>query len=695
MKLSLATYGAIALYFYASLLPAANTVVRFDPSAPDVGPYPTNFLTTADPAQKTGIRVNLPLPDCQAQATSCQQIALINQLDGFNMQARLRVRFSAAINSDTLRSGIFWVWLDNLTQEEYGLQKAGHLTPINQVIYDPQTSSAYAKPDEFFDQHRNYAIIVTNAVKDSAGDPVKSDPAFDACITAQSPTPYCAKLASALPIARSAVPGQQIVAASVYTTLSVTDWLEKARQQLQFIAPDVQPTGMKSIFNISDIASAELHNQLTAANPTFDSTPLPNTLLTSVGSMAFGSYQSPLFLNENLVIPQVPTAGPVAVPVASNRIQFHVYLPSTPKPSRGYPVAIVGHGFGSGSYLDPTGEAGSLARAGFATIAINAFGHGYGPQSRFTITDRSGTVTDIPTGGRGVLVNPNGTYGPYDGCVLPTIATTRDCVRQTVVDLMQLVRAIQIGIDVDGDQVPDLDGTKISYTGLSLGAIYGTILTAVEPAVQNAALVNGGGTIADIARFSPAFHDVAVRILGSQQPSLLNAGADFQENYPLRYRPVMVNTRTGAIPIQEFFELIEWYGISGDGVGYATHLFSSTLPGNAIKPTLFAYAYGDLTIPNNTETDLVRAANLRETTRFYRHDLARKAVPGLPVDPHIFLFGFDSTPALAISLASQQMVAGFLQSGGTTIPDTNNIVRPIFGVNLFEAPSFLTEDLNF
>ena len=108
-------------------------------------------------------------------------MGFLNQLDGFGLQPRIRVSFSAPVNPDTLRAGIGFVWLDNLTRDEFGLQTAGHLTPINQVIYDPATNTAYAKPDEFFDQHRRYALVVTDAVKDRAGDPVKADPAFESC----------------------------------------------------------------------------------------------------------------------------------------------------------------------------------------------------------------------------------------------------------------------------------------------------------------------------------------------------------------------------------------------------------------------------------------------------------------------------------------------------------------------------------
>ena len=49
---------------------------------------------------------------------------------------------------------------------------------------------------------------------------------------------------------------------------------------------------------------------------------------------------------------------------------------------------------------------------------------------------------------------------------------------------MQLVREIEVGMDVDGDGARDLDPARISYFGQSFGGIYGTKFLAVEPNVQ-------------------------------------------------------------------------------------------------------------------------------------------------------------------------------------------------------------------
>src|SRR5262249_57497728 len=62
-----------------------------------------------------------------------------------------------------------------------------------------------------------------------------------------------------------------------------------------------------------------------------------------------------------------------------------------------------------------------------------------------------------------------------------TLIGSRDGLRQTVADLMQLIRAIRHGVDIDGDGKPDLDGTRIYYAGQSFGGIYGTLLMTGDP----------------------------------------------------------------------------------------------------------------------------------------------------------------------------------------------------------------------
>jgi hypothetical protein len=136
------------------------------------GLFPSDTLTVADAAQKTGRRVNLPLPDCDARPADCQDIRRLNQLDGFSPNTRLRVGFSAPVNPATLKDGIRLVALDGAPADSI---------PVNQVIWDPATNTALAKPDRLLDQQRRYALVVTDAVRDPAGAAVEPEPGVPVC----------------------------------------------------------------------------------------------------------------------------------------------------------------------------------------------------------------------------------------------------------------------------------------------------------------------------------------------------------------------------------------------------------------------------------------------------------------------------------------------------------------------------------
>lgn len=673
------------LLVHAVTLFAAGTTVRFDPRSAAIGPFPTDFLTVEDAAQETGLRVNLPLPDCRTQPSACQEISLVNTLSGFPMQARLRVRFSGPVDPDTVKLGVFLVALDNLSNAENGLMRTGEVSTVDQVFYDPASNTAYARPDSFLDQHRRYGLMVTSAVRDAAGDPVEADPGYTACLAGPA-NPYCARLARLVSEHGPNFAPNRIVASSVFTTMAATGWLEGQRARVQDSAPNFRRTGTRSVFAVSDLASLTIRPQV-RTDGTLAAAPLPLELFQGVGRIAFGSYRSPMGINEGAAILGLP---------ADAEIFFHVFLPATPMPRGGYPVLIFGHGLTDSRFGAPSTVAAVMAQAGYATIAINAFGHGYGPDGKVVLTEKNGTVTELPTGGRGIDIDRNGGIGDLEGCVLPSLLGTRDCLRQTVIDLSQLVHTIRLGIDVDGDGVGDLNAGLISYAGQSLGAIYGTIFSAVEPGVGPTVLNVGGGSVVEISRLSAAVRPVAVFALATRTPSLLNKGADFDDNYVLRYRPAKVNNVAGAVEIQDYFELADWYQTSGDALAYATHLgYASPLRGVSAKPVLFQFAKGDRTVPNPQNTNLIRAANMRSNARYYRHDLARAAVPALPANPHAFLANLTSPAGAAIAIAAQSQMALFCASGGQVIQDVNEFLRAIFGQTLFEAPGFLTEDLNF
>jgi dienelactone hydrolase len=68
-----------------------------------------HILCIDDPGQNTGLRVDLPFPDCSKQVSDCEMIELTNTLDGFNLQPRLSIPFTGPINVETVTSddGLF------------------------------------------------------------------------------------------------------------------------------------------------------------------------------------------------------------------------------------------------------------------------------------------------------------------------------------------------------------------------------------------------------------------------------------------------------------------------------------------------------------------------------------------------------------------------------------------------------------
>ena len=108
----------------------------FDLRSPDRSPFPSDVFTVADPHENTGRRVNLPIPqDCRTYASDCEDVVVLNQLDGFNMQARISVPFDGDIKPESVTSEtVFLVKLgDTLTQRE----SAHRVVGINYICLGP------------------------------------------------------------------------------------------------------------------------------------------------------------------------------------------------------------------------------------------------------------------------------------------------------------------------------------------------------------------------------------------------------------------------------------------------------------------------------------------------------------------------------------------------------------------------------
>jgi hypothetical protein len=672
--------------------------------------------------------VNLPLPSgCTLLSTSaqCLNAELLNQLDGFSVNPRITVCFSGAVNVATLTAGISFIAVDHIVPTS-----AAAFAPaigINQVIFDPVANCAYAKPNQVLDQDTQYLLIVTSAVTDASGKSLKAGDDFSDCVKTGNST-YCQALSQA--ISHTEANGNHgndvgnLVAASQFTTLSATNWMQQAWAAVDSGGiPGVGTLyGPMSTFSLSNVKSIVWMPDPGVSGVNYNQA-LPLNVLPGVDRISFGLYLSPLYLNTTGPlagsISTTPTNTAISPPSAVIPVSFHLFLPAASTARGGkIPVIIYGHGLGDSQFGAPTYAASTWAQKGFATLAIEITGHGYGPKGTTQVTTTTGTVVTVPTPGRGIQFSPTLPIGPEDGCILPTAVGTRDCSRQTAVDLFALVRAIES----TGGLGLSLDPSRIYYTGQSFGSFYGTLFEALEPAVSAGTLNVGGGTQIDVARLSPFARPLGAAYLATFTPSplgLLNVPPapsqayfhdSFNDEYVYRGQAI-TDKIPGALAIQAGFEQADWLGMIGDPLGFAAHLSTEMLPGVRSKSILVQFGLGDLEVPNPTESALVRAGGLQPATWMLRTDLAASIEPGLlglmqpgvpyPIYPHRFLsnptFFETSSPSLeletAIGVAAQKQIADFFTYG--VIPNPNQYMGSLAYRNLFQIPLVLPDGLNF
>lgn len=351
-----------------------------------------------------------------------------------------------------------------------------------------------------------------------------------------------------------------------------------------------------------------------------------------------------------------------------------------------------------------------FAAHGIATIGINIAGNGFGPLGTLTIRLTDGSSLVVPDVGRGIDQNGDNLIEATEGAsaAAPRRWTIgeRDSSRQTAIDMLQLVRVIEVGIDVDGNGAPDLDSDRISYFGNSAGAMFGTIFLALEPNVQVAVAGVPGALSPEHGRWAPGRRaNFVAPQLRDRIPSLLNAPGitaidgvavnppHFNENKPLRDQPPVVNTIEGAVAIQEAMELHEWGQQPGQSpVPWVRHLREAPLPGVDAKSLLVVFARGDQNAINPGTSAILRAGNLQDRTVHYRHDLAFAEDPTIPRNPHNFLILPTSPNALvrAIARGAQRQIAAFIASDGTVILHPEPV--RLFDVPL---PGELPEVLNY
>jgi hypothetical protein len=303
---------ALAVLSLALLWPSAaiaSVQALFKPDVVEQAPFPSDRFTIPNPSNITRLQVNLPLPDCTTRPSDCNDLRVINTLDGFNVNPRVSIPFNGPIDVNSVNSGtVFLVELRKSRRKDKDNDRKDRIVGINRIVWDPATNTLHAESDQLLEQHTPYALVVTDGVHDLAGNPVQPSPSFAGLLGKDFDTSqaYLAELSQALdelPNGKRRL-SDHIVVASIFTARSVTAILEKIRRQIGATTPApadflLGPGGTRTVFHLSDITGITGKAQTkTCTAPscftTFTQSLVPfNVIPGAVGELAFGKYSSP------------------------------------------------------------------------------------------------------------------------------------------------------------------------------------------------------------------------------------------------------------------------------------------------------------------------------------------------------------------------------------------------------------------
>jgi hypothetical protein len=669
-----------------------GAVLAWVPGEMQSGPFPSNQFTVADPHQLTGLRINLPTPDCSKRPDDCHDTAILNQLDGFSLRPMLSVPFDGAIAPSSVTSATLYFAALTPDGELADAPPIG----IDQVIWSPNAHTLSVRPASTLEEHTTYVAVMTRGMTDSIGRPIVS-PGFAAYIASGAATPYQRAVQAVYRVLSAR--GVSVAALSLFTTESVGADLRNIRAQLaaspipraDLRIAHVRGKTRVAAFDAAALAQVTLHRQITT-QPGFADEPADLAQLQLVphgtSRVVFGKYPSPQYITTGAVMPAVPSGDGTPVVQRMEDVYFVLFLPAGTPPPGGWPVAIFGHGYSDDTLLGTWGFGSVLPSMGIAVLGINAVGHGGGPASTVTVRMRDATVAQLPGMGRSVDVNGDGKFARYEGIRASgsdALIDLRDGLRQTVIDLMQLTRVVQGGISLTPGGAPLVDRKRIYYVGASMGGVYGTQFVAMEPSIRAAALIATGGPWSDIVRegaLSKRADSSYGETLARRTPSLINLGLPdstaCDDNAQAARVDARVDTVPGAFALRQWFDRLEWAGERANPVAYAAWITRRPWQGSP-RPVVVDLVQKDLTMPRAVSDALIEAGGWQASTTLFRFDTLRQQRPDLPADPHRWQTGAVVGIAM-YQRATQAAIGEFFLNDGTRV-----VTPPIDG--LYETPA--------
>lgn len=423
------------------------------------------------------------------------------------------------------------------------------------TFYERETNTLIVRPLMPLEERTTYAVVVTRRILDVAGQPVGSP--FE-WVNHTAQTKALEGLADVLP---DGLTLDDVAFAFTYTTQSVaTDWVAirdglyghgvQAKLGADFPAevdtlePLVDPSVFQGLANTKILRTEDLIDeleQLADEAVGIDRDTENFRILTD--SQAYVDYHVVgSFLSPQLFDRTAPDGTPLPLDEQSwpndlartpatarpERVYFWLTVPRKEISARGAgqpaPVVIAGHGYGS-SRFEMLFFAGYFARQGLATISIDCVSHGLEihPIQQALIEGQfkeAGLEPFIQAAFKSRVFDQNADGRPDSAADFWTsfVFHTRDMVRQSALDYMQLARILRSfdgartwRHDVNGDGMPELAGdfdadgvidvggdAMIGMTGGSLGGIMSMVVGALEPEVSVVVPIAGGGGLMDI-----------------------------------------------------------------------------------------------------------------------------------------------------------------------------------------------------
>jgi len=407
-------------------------------------------------------------------------------------------------------------------------------------FYERESNTLILKPIMPLREKTTYAVVLTERLVDPDGEPVRS-PFTGINHTGQtdalSPLPGCLK--------RYGLGTDDVAFTWTFTTQSITDDYVTVRDGLYGIGPlaalqtdfPAELTGLRevreggpNVQNTQIVPGDELLSLVTEVSAATGSSGDELAVITEqfgfVDFAVAGELVSPQFYRREddagRRLPLYEQVWDLDAPARPETIHFWLFVPKNRTGPA--PVTIFIHGHG-GSKFDALPFAGLMAGYGIATLGFEAPGHGVSlPEDQLGLIrlvfegHGLGGLADGLLAGRALDWNADG--NPDSGADYWTayVFHTRDNVRQTMVDLMQIVRTLRgfdgtarwdfdpagsgspgLAGDFDGDGQVDVGGdARLTVLGGSLGGINGGVAAGVEPQLDAVVAIVPGGVLGEI-----------------------------------------------------------------------------------------------------------------------------------------------------------------------------------------------------